>query len=110
VAHEKLAELNKAIAERAGTDGPISQSCMAGHLGLDGQGWLIPHDVIPDSEYLPEFAMKLVRGMRLVPRTDENGNRMPRRLIQVGFNRQDDKFIMAAEFQATLEKNGGTAQ
>jgi hypothetical protein len=100
VAHQKLAELNRAVAMRAGPDSAISQSSMTGHLGLDGQGWLIPHEVNPGGEYLPQFAMKMVPGGRLTPKTDENGKQLPRRLVQVAFKQQAGMFVMMGEFCA----------
>jgi hypothetical protein len=109
VTHQKLAELNKAIAVRMGPDGPVSQSCMTGHLGLDGQGWLIPHNVHPGGEYLPKFAMNLIRGhLQLIPKVDESGNPLPRRLVQIALNRQGDKYMMACEFQADGKEDGDT--
>jgi hypothetical protein len=102
VVHQKLAELNKTVAARTGPNGPISQSCFTGHLGLDGQGWLIPHEVNPGGKYLPEFAGNLVEGhLKLSPRLDENGKELPLRLVQVALKREKGAFMMLAEFQAT---------
>ena len=101
--HQKLAELNRTIAERCGSDGPISESCFTGHMGLDGQGWLIPHNVNPGGEYLPQFARNLVQGhLRLVPRRDDGGKELPIRLVQIAFKRERGHFLMAAEFQACV--------
>jgi hypothetical protein len=95
--HQRLAELNRTIAQRCGSDGPVSESCFTGHLGVDRQGWLIPHNVNPGGEYLPQFAMNLVRGqLGIVSRRDDSGNELPCRLVQVALKREGEVFMMVA--------------
>jgi hypothetical protein len=102
--HQKLAELNRTIAERCGSNGPISESCFTGHLGLDGEGTLVPHHVNPGGEYLPQFAKNLVPGGRqLVPRRDDAGKELPVRLVQMALKREHGNFMMVAEFQGIAQ-------
>jgi len=105
--HQKLAELNRTAAQRAGANGQISESCFTGQMSLDGSGGLVPHDVNPGGEYLPKFATDLLTGMRVIPRTDGDGNPLPRRLVQMGIKRRNTPFETAfiyAELQAIVEK------
>lgn len=103
--HRKLAELNQKAAQRAGTNGPISESCMTGRLSLAGNGDLVPHDVHPGGDYLPKFATDLLGGGRVRARMDGDGNPMPRRLAQIGIMRRDTVPFWAflAEFQGEVE-------
>jgi tetratricopeptide (TPR) repeat protein len=92
VVHKKLADVNKTIAKRAGCSiGPISCSCFTGHLRSDGAGDLMPHDVNPGGEYLPEFFLRTVsRGpqrMDFKAKVDSDGKPLPRRLVQIALNR-----------------------
>jgi hypothetical protein len=103
--HRKLAELNRTAAQRAGVNGPISESCFTGRMSLTGNGDLLPHDVNPGGEYLPKFATDLLMGARLRARTDSDGNPMPRRLMQIAIIRRNTVPFtgMLAEFQAEPE-------
>jgi hypothetical protein len=116
--HRKLADLNRTAAQRAGTNGPISESCFTGQMSLGGAGTLVPHDVNPGGEYLPKFAKNLLtrskgKGLpRLIAKMDADGNPLPRRLVQIAMKRQNAPFgamMFVAEFQVTIdEPSAGT--
>jgi hypothetical protein len=82
------------------------QAALSGSLikapGFAG-GYLLPHDVNPGGEYLPKFATDLLMGKRLTPKTDSDGNPLPRRLEQMAIKRRNTPFgttAILAEFQA----------
>lgn len=91
--HRNLAELNRIAATRAGPDGPISESCLTGQIAPDGEGSLVPHNVNPGGEYMPKFMMNhMPQGASLTAKTDENGNPLPRRLVQIGLKTRTTPF------------------
>jgi hypothetical protein len=93
----KMATLNKTAAARAGPNGSVSESCFSGHLRNNGTGELIPHDVNPGGEYLPAFALNLVRVNELKAKVDANGNPLPRRLVQMALTRTGAAVMIVAE-------------
>lgn len=104
--HRKLADLNRTAATRAGRDGPISESCITGQMSSDGEGSLVPHNVNPGGEYMPRFATNFLRvGIRLQAKTDNDGNPLPRRLVQIGMKRQNTPrpvMMFVCEFSNTI--------
>lgn len=105
--HRNLAELNRIVATRAGPNGPISESCCTGQMSPDGEGSLIPHNVNLGGEYLPKFVTNLLpQGTRLQAKTDNNGNPLPRRLVQIGLKTRNTPFpasMFICEFSNVIE-------
>jgi tetratricopeptide (TPR) repeat protein len=95
VVQAKLAAANKIVAARAadcvGSESPISYSCFTGHLRNDGAGELIPHDVNPGGEFMPEFAVRMLSraspNMSMKAKVDADGRPLPRRLVQIALKR-----------------------
>jgi tetratricopeptide (TPR) repeat protein len=108
VVQQNLAAVNKTVAESPEAKNLVSESCFTGHLRRDGAGELVPHDVNPGGEYLPDFALSTLsrgaRKMHLKAKVDSNGRPLPRRLVQIALKRGTTTgrpipvFMFVAEF------------
>jgi hypothetical protein len=85
---DRLATVNA----RAATVEPatVSRECVATLLQRDGQAWFFPVGYADDEDFVPPFVARMLRGVPIRRRQDEQGRPHRIRLTQLMANRRSD--------------------